>query len=118
MVDSNGGGYFGPYLKFAGWDAIEIQGKADRDVIVYIDGDSGKVTIEEAPLEEVNTHLLSRQLTEMYAKDEADMRSISVVSAGVAAEHVAMCGLNLSYYDPRRKKCGSSKLHAEALELF
>ncbi len=27
VVDSNGGGYFGPYLKFAGWDALEIQGK-------------------------------------------------------------------------------------------
>ncbi|RPI80730.1 MAG: aldehyde:ferredoxin oxidoreductase, partial [Chloroflexi bacterium] len=36
--DSNGGGYFGPYLKFAGWDALEIQGKADEDVIIYIDG--------------------------------------------------------------------------------
>ncbi len=25
-VDSNVGGYFGPYLKFSGWDAIEVQG--------------------------------------------------------------------------------------------
>ena len=32
------------------------------------------------------------------------MRSISVVSAGQAADHVAMCGLNISYYDPRRKE--------------
>ena len=24
VIDSNGGGYFGPYLKFAGWDALEI----------------------------------------------------------------------------------------------
>jgi aldehyde:ferredoxin oxidoreductase len=28
VVDSNVGGYFGPYLKFSGWDALEIQGKA------------------------------------------------------------------------------------------
>ena len=40
----------------------------------------------------------------MYAKDERDMRSISVASAGRAADHVAMCGLNLSFYDPRRKE--------------
>lgn len=102
VVDSNGGGYFGPYLKFAGWDAIEVQGKAKNDVIIYIDGDEGIVTIEEAPLEEINSHLISRQLTEMYARDKADMRNISVVSAGEAADHVAMCGLNLSYYDPKR----------------
>jgi aldehyde:ferredoxin oxidoreductase len=102
VIDSNGGGYFGPYLKFAGWDALEIQGKADKDVIIYIDGDEGIVSIEEAPLEDINTHLISRQLTEMYAKDEKDMRSISVLSAGEAADHVAMCGVNLSYYDPKR----------------
>ena len=104
VVDSNGGGYFGPYLKFTGWDALEIQGKAEADVIIYINGDDGRVTIETAPLEAVDTHLINRQLTEMYARDERDMRSISVVSAGQAADHVAMCGLNLSFYDSRRKE--------------
>jgi aldehyde:ferredoxin oxidoreductase len=104
VVDSNGGGYFGPYLKFAGWDALEIQGKADQDVIIYIDGDNGRVTIEAAPLEAVDTHLVNRQLTEMYAHNERDQRSISVISAGQAANHVAMTGLNISYYDPRRRE--------------
>jgi len=33
-VDCNVGGHFGPYAKFSGWDAIEIQGKADEEVIV------------------------------------------------------------------------------------
>lgn len=103
-VDSNGGGYFGPYLKFAGWDALEIQGKADKDVIIFIDGDTGLVTVEEAPLDELNTHLLNKQLTEMYAQEEREKRSVSVVSAGQAADHVLICGLNLSYYDPRRKE--------------
>jgi aldehyde:ferredoxin oxidoreductase len=102
VVDSNGGGYFGPYLKFAGWDALEIQGKAEKDVIIYIDGDEGVVTIEEAPLEDLDSHLICRQLTEMYAKDKKDMRSISVVAAGQAADHVAMSGVNISLYDPKR----------------
>jgi len=95
-VDSNGGAYFGPYLKFSGWDALEIQGKAEKDVILYIDGDEGIVRVEEAPLEAIDTHLIIRQMTEMYAKDPRDMRSISVISAGQAADHVAMCGLNIS----------------------
>ncbi len=102
VIDSNSGGYFGPYLKFAGWDALEIQGKAEKDVIIVIDGDEGRVTIEEAPLEALDTHILNRQLTEMYAKDEKDKRGISVVTAGQAADHVLISGLNISYYDPRR----------------
>ncbi len=39
IMDSNVGGYFGPYLKFSGWDALEIQGKSDKEVIIVIDGD-------------------------------------------------------------------------------
>ncbi|MBS1251006.1 MAG: putative oxidoreductase YdhV [Anaerolineales bacterium] len=102
VIDSNGGGYFGPYLKFAGWDALEIQGKADRDVIVVIDGDTGRVTIEAAPLEDVDTHLVAEELTAMYATDERDRRNVSVVSAGQGADHVLYAGLNLSWYDVRR----------------
>ncbi len=104
VIDSNSGGYFGPYLKFAGWDALEIQGKAEKDVIILIDGDEGRVTIEEAPLEALDTHILNRQLTEMYANDEKDKRGISVITAGQAADHVLICGLNVSYYDPRRQE--------------
>ena len=104
VIDSNSGGYFGPYLKFSGWDALEIQGKADQDVIIVIDGDTGRVTIEEAPLEDIDTHLINRELTEMYGKDEKEMRGISVISAGQAADYSAICGVNVSYYDPRRKE--------------
>lgn len=104
VIDSNVGGYFGPYLKFSGWDALEIQGKASNDVIIFIDGTTGKIQIEEAPLEPLDTHLLAESLTEMYADDEKDKRNISVVSTGQAAEHVRMAMLNFSFYDPRRKK--------------
>ncbi len=102
-VDSNVGGYFGPLLKFSGFDALELQGKADKDVIVFIDGNTGTVRIEEAPLEAVDSHVLGEQLTEMYAKDEADKRNIAVVSAGTAAEHAYVGLLNFSFYDVRRK---------------
>jgi aldehyde:ferredoxin oxidoreductase len=104
IIDSNGGGYFGPYLKFSGWDALEIQGKAEKDVIIVIDGDEGVVRIEEAPLEAIDTHLIGVQLTDMYAKNDRDKKSISVMSAGQAADHVPMCGVNLSYYDQRREE--------------
>ncbi len=104
VIDSNVGGMVGPYLKGAGFDALEIQGKTDRDVIIVIEGDTGKVTIEEAPLEEPYAHLTVRELTEMYAKDEADMRNVAVVAAGIAAEHTRYGILNFSWYDLRRKE--------------
>ena len=56
---------------------------------------------KKRPLEAVDTHLINRQLTELYAGDEREMRGISVISAGQAADHVPMCGLNISYYDPK-----------------
>lgn len=37
-IDSNVGGYFGPFLKFSGFDVIELTGKAEEDVIIVIDG--------------------------------------------------------------------------------
>jgi len=102
-VDSNVGGYFGPLLKFAGWDAIEVQGKAKSEVVVFIDGKEGKVTIEEAPEEAINSHILGEQLTEIYADNEEDKRSISVVSAGEGAGHTLLGCLNFSFYDVNRK---------------
>lgn len=102
-IDSNVGGYFGPYLKFSGWDALEVQGKAEKDVIIFIDGNKGIVKIEEAPLEAVDGHVVSEQLTEMYAESEEDKKNISVISAGTAANHVNIGLLNFSFYDIRRQ---------------
>lgn len=102
-IDSNVGGYFGPLLKFSGWDALEVQGKSENDIIVYIDGNNGIVRIEEAPFEAVDGHVLGEQLTEMYADNEADKRNIAVVTAGTGAEHTRFGLLNFTFYDPRRK---------------
>jgi len=105
IMDSNVGGYFGPFMKFAGFDALEIQGKAEKDIIIIIDGTQGTVRIEEASEEAVDSHVLIEQLTEMYADNETDKRNISVVSSGKAAEHALIGMLNFSFYDVRRKVC-------------
>jgi aldehyde:ferredoxin oxidoreductase len=107
ICDSNVGGFFGPYLKFTGFDAIEIQGKAKHDVVIIVDGEKGKIIVETAPLEETNSHLLSEQLTYMYASEDTDesRQKISVVSAGKAAENSYWGCMNFSFYDIRRKVC-------------
>ena len=103
VMDSNVGGFFGPFLKFSGFDAIELQGKAKKDVIVFIDGINHKVEIFEAPEEPHDSHELAEILTEMFADDEKDKKNIGVVSTGDAADHSLIGMLNFSFYDPKRK---------------
>ena len=103
-IDSNVGGFFGPFLKFSGFDAIEIQGKSDKDVIIFIDGVNHKVEINEAPYIDIkDSHILGEVLTEMYADDEKDKKNIGVVATGAAADHARIGMLNFTFYDPKRK---------------
>ncbi|MBK7626406.1 MAG: aldehyde:ferredoxin oxidoreductase [Bacteroidales bacterium] len=104
VMDSNVGGFFGPFLKFSGFDAIELQGKAEKDVIVFIDGINHKIEIFEAPDEASDSHVLAEQLTEIFADNDNEKKSIGVVSAGSAAEHSLIGMLNFSFYDLKRKK--------------
>ena len=43
--NSNAGGYFGPYLKASGFDALAVRGKAPGDVVVSIDCDESTISI-------------------------------------------------------------------------
>ena len=101
VIDSNAGGYFGPYLKFSGWDAIEIQGKAKTEVVILVDGDKGKVVVEKAEELPSETHMIGEILTEKYGAESK--KSVSVVSAGPGAEHTKFGCLNFSWYDTQRK---------------
>ncbi|MBN1357073.1 NAD(P)H-dependent oxidoreductase subunit E [bacterium] len=103
IMDSNVGGYFGPYLKFAGFDALCIVGKADSETILCIDAVRNRITLETAPLESIDSHLVAEEFTEMYAGSEDDKRNIAVVSAGRAADHIRIGVLNFSFYDWRRR---------------
>ncbi len=101
VVDSNVGGYFGPYLKFSGWDALEIQGKAKSEVVIFINGDESKVQIEDASELPSETYAIADILSRKYGGDSG--QGISVVSSGPGAEHTRFGCLNLSWYDPARK---------------
>ena len=105
VIDSNVGGYFGPYLKFSGWDGIEVQGKADEDVIVFIDGTKGVVQVLACPETDLNTHVLSEQLMVDFADSDnpRDIAAVSTVSAGRGADHTRWGCLNFSFFDLKRK---------------
>ena len=104
VMDSNVGGFFGPFLKFSGFDALELQGKAESDIVIFIDGINHFVEIFEAPYEATDSHLLAEQLTEIFADNDSEKKNIGVVSSGSAAEHSLIGMLNFSFYDSKRKK--------------
>ena len=106
VMDSNVGGYFGPFLNFSGFDALELQGKSDKDVIIIIDGAEGIIKIVEAPEGTSDSHVLADDLMRAIANSDAgkDLVKVSVVSAGTAAEHSLIGMLNFSFYDTKRKE--------------
>ena len=102
VVDSNVGGYFGPYLKFAGFDALEVQGKSGASTIVLIDGLEQSVSIFDAADLPEDAYALSQLLTDHFALGKP--RSVSVVSAGLGARHSLLGCLNFSWYDVKRRR--------------
>ncbi len=102
VIDSNVGGYFGPYLKFSGFDALEIQGKIDGHAVIFIDGIEGRVKVLEGKGLPDNAYALTQALTDHFG--QGSPRGISVVSTGPGAAHTRLGCLNFSWYDPKRKR--------------
>ncbi len=77
-----GGGAFGPELKYAGYDGLIVEGKADAPVYIFIDDD--RVTIKDA-----RSHWgkFSSE-TEASIRDELQDRSIKVIPIGPAGENM------------------------------
>jgi aldehyde:ferredoxin oxidoreductase len=105
VVDSNVGGFFGPFLKFCGFDAIELQGKSDQEIMIVLDEEREVVEIYEAGDLPSDSHVLGEILHETFSKDgnEKDKINVAVVSAGTAAEHSLIGMLNFTFYDMKRK---------------
>jgi aldehyde:ferredoxin oxidoreductase len=102
VIDSNVGGFFGPYLKFSGFDALEIQGKTDVPTVIFIDGISGQIQILEVTGLPEGAHEISAILTNHFGQGKP--RNISVVSTGPGAKHTLIGLLNFSWYDPKRSR--------------
>ena len=104
VIDSNAGGHFGPYLKFAGWDAIELQGKAKNDVIIFINAPEGTISVLEAPPDcPADTHALGQWILDNMCVNGVDREFVSFVSAGQGGEQSLMGCLNFSLYDRKRQ---------------
>jgi aldehyde:ferredoxin oxidoreductase len=100
-IDSNVGGYFGPYKKFAGFDVIQLDGKAKKDTVILIDGIENRIKIFEASDLPCDAYELSDTLTRYF--DSEKPGNVSVVTAGPGAENTFFGCLNFSWFDAGRK---------------
>jgi len=106
VIDSNVGGFFGPFLKFCGFDALELQGKSEEEILIIFDEEREVIELYEAGDLPSDSHVLAEELHDMLAnpENEKDKYNVSVVSSGTAAEHSLIGMLNFSFYDIKRKK--------------
>ena len=95
---SNFGGYFGAYLKYAGFDALTITGKAERDTMIVINGFTHEVTIEEAPHDD-EAFDLQQHIAEHFMSAGYEKRNIAFMSTGIGAAHTTYGCINSHYFD-------------------
>ncbi len=81
LGDANAGGFFGPELKFAGFDQAIVEGTSSRPVFLLISDDD--VQIRDA------THLWGRDVpaTQAAIRDELADQRVQVACIGPAAEN-------------------------------
>jgi aldehyde:ferredoxin oxidoreductase len=95
---SNFGGYFGAFLKYAGFDALQVTGKSDREVMLVINGFTREVTIETAP-QNGEVFGLEAQIAARFTAAGYDKRNIAFMSTGIGAVNTAYGCINSHYFD-------------------
>jgi aldehyde:ferredoxin oxidoreductase len=103
FCDSNVGGYFFPKVKQAGFDAIGITGKSDRDVVVFIDGNTNEISIINAP--ETEFSLFGVESLVDQWKGDGKPTDVALITAGEGARHTRFGCINSVYFDNRRNRC-------------
>ncbi|MBN2239626.1 MAG: aldehyde ferredoxin oxidoreductase family protein [Dehalococcoidales bacterium] len=81
--DANSGGYFGPHMKFAGYDAVYVKGISEKPVYIYLD--NGRAELRDA------SHLWGKDTyeTEDILKDEHG-KDVRIASIGPSAEKLSL----------------------------
>ena len=89
---SSAGGFFGPELKYAGYDLLIIQGKSQRPVYIYIDNDF--IQIRSAK------HLWGKTIpeTNQIIEKELGDSNVKIASIGPAGENLVRYACIMSDY--------------------
>ena len=120
VMDCNVGGHFGPLLKFAGFDALEVRGKAPEWTLLVIDGDAHQVRIETAPHEALDSYDAASQFHRMYARDASE-KGVEAAAAGLNRARAKKGDASFFGVDETMQQATQylgSKQYAEAIGLL
>jgi aldehyde:ferredoxin oxidoreductase len=95
---SNFGGHFGAYIKYAGFDALEITGKAATDTMIVIDGFKGEVSLMEAPAID-HVFDLEKVIIDRFVQAGHDRKNIVFLTTGIGAANTTYGCINSHYFD-------------------
>ncbi|MBI4765974.1 MAG: hypothetical protein HY787_15475 [Deltaproteobacteria bacterium] len=106
---SNFGGHFGAYLKYAGFDALEITGKASGDTLLVIDGFKNEISLSPAPaIDQVFD--LEKKLVDQFLSQGYGKKDIVFTSTGIGAANTTYGCINSHYFDPTKPVDGTRGL--------
>jgi aldehyde:ferredoxin oxidoreductase len=106
---SNFGGYFGAFLKYAGFDALQVTGKAPEECMIVIDAFRREITIEAAPVA-AQVFDLEREIVERFVRAGRDKKQIVFVSTGRGAATTNYGCINSHYFDVTKPAAGARGL--------
>jgi aldehyde:ferredoxin oxidoreductase len=103
---SNFGGHFGAYLKYAGFDAIEITGKSSTDIMIVIDSFHQDISLIEAPvIDEVFD--TEKAVADRFIEAGRERKQIVFLTTGIGAGNTTYGCINSHYFDPTKQVDGT-----------
>ena len=102
---SNFGGHFGAYLKYVGFDALEITGKSEKGIMIVIDGFREDISVMDAPsIDQVFD--LEKNITDRFIQADYDRKNIVFLTTGIGAANTTYGCINSHYFDPTKSMNG------------
>jgi aldehyde:ferredoxin oxidoreductase len=106
---SNFGGHFGAYLKYAGFDALEITGIGEENTMIVIDGFKNEISINKAP-EMDQVFDLEKAIVDQFLHAGHEKKDIVFLTTGVGAANTTYGCINSHYYDAAKPVDGTKGL--------
>jgi len=106
---SNFGGHFGAYLKYAGFDALEITGISKTNAMIVIDDFKNEIYITEAPAID-QVFELEKVIVDKFLQEGREKKDIVFLTTGLGAANTMYGCINSHYYDPVKPVDGTKGL--------
>ena len=106
---SNFGGHFGAYLKYAGFDALEITGKSAAGVMIVIDGFLQEITVTETAVTD-QVFDMEKSIADRFIQAGYDRKDIVFLTTGIGAANTTYGCINSHYFDPTKPTDGGKGL--------